>query len=93
MNMKIKKVALITSLLVINSTTWAWACTVCKSNQPKGLENITHGEGPSGVVDLVIMWTAIVIVVITLFLSIKYLVKPGEYHSDHIKNFVIHEND
>lgn len=67
----------------------ALACQVCKAEQPAGLENITHGPGPSGWIDYFIMYSASVIVLITLYLSIKYLVKPKEDSPDHAKNIVM----
>ena len=65
------------------------ACPLCESKQPKGFENITHGEGPDGNIDYIIMYTAIVIVGYTLIMSIKYLVKPREKEKSHIKNIVL----
>lgn len=64
----------------------ALACDLCKKNQPKGLENITHGTGPTGHMDYVIIWSAIIIVFVALFLSVKYLVNPKETSPSHIKN-------
>lgn len=68
-----------------------FACELCKNNQPKGLENITHGTGPTGTLDYIITWSAIVIVSVTLFYSVKYLVKPNENNSDHIKNSILND--
>jgi hypothetical protein len=64
------------------------ACDLCKAKQPKGFENITHGEGPEGNIDYIIMYGAILIVGYTLFMSIKYLVHPKEKMDSHIKNIV-----
>lgn len=69
----------------------AFACDVCKENQPKGFENITHGAGPSGNLDLIIIWGAVIIVAFTLFYSLKYLIRPKENNADHIKNIVRNE--
>ena len=66
----------------------AFACPACKKNQPKGLENITHGAGPSGNLDYIIIWGVVIIVGFTLFFSLKYLIKPKENDPDHIKNIV-----
>lgn len=83
---------LFASILILLMTAYrAWSCPVCDSNQPEGLENVTHGTGPTGIVDFIITWTAVIIVGITLFLSVKYLVKPKEHRRDHIKNIVINE--
>ncbi len=69
------------------------ACPICKKNQPKGFEDITHGQGPEGNIDYVIMYSAIIIVGYTLIMSVKYLVKPKEKEASHIKNFVVNENN
>lgn len=76
-------------MLVTHQITFA--CELCKKNQPKGLENITHGTGPTGTLDYIITWTAVVIVSVTLFYSIKYLVKPKENNPDHIKNSILND--
>lgn len=67
------------------------ACEVCKKNQPAILKNVTHGAGPSGTIDYIIIWGSAIIVGITLFLSLKYLIKPKENKPGHIKNIVINE--
>lgn len=68
------------------------ACDVCQQNQPKVLQNITHGPGPSGTIDYVITWVAIVIVLITLWFSIKYLLHPQEQDPGHIKHQILSKN-
>jgi hypothetical protein len=70
----------------------ALACDVCKQNQPKVLQNITHGPGPSGTIDYAITWGAVVIVLITLWFSIKFLVKPREKDPGHIKHMILPQN-
>jgi hypothetical protein len=67
------------------------ACTVCGQNQPKPLRNITHGTGPQGNLDYVIIIGGIIIVSFTLFYSLKFLIRPGEKQPGHIKNIVINE--
>jgi hypothetical protein len=69
----------------------AWACDVCQKNQPTGFKNITHGAGPTGTIDYFIMGASVVIVIFTLYLSFKYLIKPKEGSPDHIKNIVKNE--
>lgn len=86
-----KKIALILASIFLLSSNFGFACDLCKKNQPKGLENITHGNGPSGTIDYFIIWSAIIIVGITMFLSIKYLIKPKENNPGHIKNIVKNE--
>lgn len=70
----------------------SFACELCEKNQPKLLKGITHGAGPTGTMDYIIIGIASVIVFVALFLSIKYLVKPREGNADHIKNIVLDEN-
>lgn len=74
---------------VLYSNLAALACEVCKKNQPAGMENITHGAGPQGNIDYIITWTAVIIVAVALYLSIKYLVKPREDNPDHIKHSIV----
>lgn len=62
-----------------------FACPTCERQKPKALQGITHGQGPDGSVDYIIMWGAILITVLTLFYTIKWLIKPGEQNKDHIK--------
>ncbi|AOR27936.1 hypothetical protein FORMB_08850 [Formosa sp. Hel1_33_131] len=70
-----------------------FACEVCKAKQPKGFENLTHGEGPQGNIDYFIMYSAAVIVGYTLIMSVKYLVKPKENNRDHIKNLILNDSN
>lgn len=72
-------------LIFLLASTAAFACPVCERNQPKVLKGITHGAGPEGNWDYVIVWTTVVIVLATLFFTIKWLVKPGEKSKSHIK--------
>ncbi|MDT7829491.1 hypothetical protein RQM65_12510 [Pricia sp. S334] len=83
---------IITTLFLLAYGPVALACDLCKENQPRGLENITHGAGPSGNMDYIITWSAVVIVAFTLFFSVKYLVRPKENDPDHIKNIVWDKN-
>ena len=85
-----KKVTLLTFLMLMAHQI-TFACEICQKNQPKGLENITHGTGPTGNLDYIITWTAVVIVSVTLFYSVKYLVKPKENNPDHIKNSILND--
>ncbi|MEM7375212.1 MAG: hypothetical protein AAF587_41845 [Bacteroidota bacterium] len=80
-----------TSLLLLGLLQQAWACDLCKRKQPDGLENITHGIGPAGMLDYVISYSAVALVLIVLILSIKYLIRPGETHPMHIKHIVLYE--
>lgn len=80
--------ALTLAMLLYNGLA-ALACEVCEKNQPTGMAKVTHGAGPQGNIDYIITWSAVVIVVVALFLSIKYLVKPKENDPNHIKYSIV----
>ncbi len=86
-----KKILLTISLFIIQIPVLL-ACDLCQKNQPEILKDVTHGQGPQGQWDYVIIWVAIIIVAITLFLSIKYLVRPREDDPAHIKNIIVNPN-
>lgn len=82
-----KKEWLLTFLLLALKAN-ALACTVCKSQQPKFTQGITHGTGPESNWDYLIIGTAIAVVVGTLIYSIRFLLKP-ERNRNHIKNSIL----
>lgn len=84
-----KRILIISVILLAALPSGLWACEVCQNNQPKILKNITHGTGPQGNTDYIIIWSAVVIVAATLFLSIKLLIRPKEAAPDHIKNITM----
>ena len=86
-----KKLVTTLAILMLNVPALL-ACEVCKKNQPKILQNITHGAGPTGTLDYIITWSAVALVTFTLVLSIKFLLRPGETGSEHIKNVVLNTN-
>lgn len=66
------------------------ACPVCERAKAKTLfGNITHGAGPTSNWDYVVVCITILAVILTLFYSIKYLIKPNENNTDHIKNSIL----
>lgn len=65
------------------------ACPVCERQQPKITRGLTHGTGPDSSWDYVIVAVIAIITVVTLFYSVKWLIKPGETNAQHIKNFII----
>ncbi|PSL28152.1 hypothetical protein [Chitinophaga ginsengisoli] len=67
----------------------ALACPACEKQQPKFLRGITHGTGPDSQWDYVIIVVTVVFVLITLFLSVKWLIRPDESMRDHIKTSII----
>ena len=67
------------------------ACPVCERQQPKVTMGLTHGAGPGSNWDWVIIIFMSIITLLTLFYSIKYLVKPGEKREDHVKQSILRE--
>ena len=84
-----KKLLFIVSLMVLGLSSPLLACEVCKTQQPKVVQNITHGAGPQAESDFIIIAIAIVIVLFTLVFSLKYLLKPGENSPGHVKRIVL----
>lgn len=65
------------------------ACAACEAQQPRILRGITHGTGPGSKWDIVIVCAAVIIVLLTLFYAVKWLVRPGERSEAHIKQFIL----
>lgn len=84
-----KRLSIIICTLFLLTVSPAIACDVCQDQQPRILRNITHGAGPQGTSDFVIITVAAIIVGLTLIYSIKYLLKPGEKSPDHVKNIIL----
>lgn len=71
---------LVLLILFFNQSVWAqWYCEPTSA---------TNGSSPQSnpMLDAIIIWVAVAIVLFTLFLSIKFLVKPEEKDPNHIKN-------
>ena len=81
----IKNTAVVFFLLLVN---FALACDACKLQQPKVTRDFTHGVGPRGDFDWIIVAVIAVITILTFVFSLKYLVKPGEHRPSHIKNSI-----
>lgn len=77
------------TLLAVLTAISGWACPVCEKNQPKVLQGISHGTGPQSNWDYVIVWAAVITVLATLFYTVKWIAKPGETGSLHIKRTVL----
>lgn len=76
--------------LILNIYTIAiYACPVCERNQPKLLKGIVHGKGPDSNWDYVSVWITVIISVVALFYTVKWLIKPGEKNKNHIKYSII----
>jgi len=77
------------SLLALLFNLPIWACEVCEKQQPAILKGISHGTGPQSGWDMPIIYVSGVIVLVTLFFSVKFLVKPNEGAEDHIKRSIL----
>lgn len=86
--MKVKQ-NITAGILTFLSTATLMACPVCERNQPKVLKGIVHGSGPDSQWDYLIIAVVAVVVVLTFFFSVKWLIKPGERNEDHIKRTVL----
>lgn len=78
-----RKILLLSSFMLIRVATMA--CEVCKKQQPEVLRGITHGAGPQSDWDYVIVGCTALIVVVSLFYAVKWIIHPGEKESEHIK--------
>lgn len=67
----------------------AIGCELCEAQQPKILRGITHGSGPQGNSDYVIVIVAALFVIITAVYAVKLLARPGERGPDHIKRRIL----
>ena len=65
------------------------ACEVCKKQQPKLLRGVTHGVGPQSDWEYVWVGSVIVVVLVSLFYSVKWIIHPGERERDHIKHSIL----
>lgn len=79
-------------LALVFTAMGTFACPVCEKQQPAVLKGISHGTGPQSNWDMVIIWATVVIVVLTLYFSIKFLVRPGEKSASHIKRFILNND-
>ncbi|MCC6288853.1 MAG: hypothetical protein IT249_13305 [Chitinophagaceae bacterium] len=67
----------------------AIACEVCERNQPAVLKGITHGSAAETRWDYLIVCSAIVIVLLSAFYCIKWVIRPGEKSDRHIKRVIL----
>jgi hypothetical protein len=82
-----KKIVLTLFFLILQAV--VFACPVCERQQPKALKGITHGAGPQQNFDYVLVGIMVIIVLLTLSYSVKWLIKPGEKDKDHIKYSIL----
>ncbi len=83
---------LILSVCLIMASLSSFACPACEKQQPSWLRGISHGAGPQNNWDMIIVWVTIIIVLLTLYFSIKFIARPGETSDAHIKRLVINND-
>ncbi len=83
----IKYLFIFIGILCVNTA--LWACPACEKQQPKITQGFTHGAGPESNWDWVIIAVITIITIITFIYSLKYLIKPGEKNTNHIKQSIL----
>ncbi|MDP9047054.1 MAG: hypothetical protein M3N14_02895 [Bacteroidota bacterium] len=76
---------------ILLSTLPAMACEACKQQQPKFLQGITHGAGPGGNWDYVIVGIMTIITVYSLYATVKCMIRPAEKDDQHIKRMILNQ--
>jgi hypothetical protein len=75
--------------ICISSYSAAKACDACKAQQPKFLQGITHGAGPTGNWDYIIVSIMVLITLYSLYALIKCLAKPENPEHQDIKKIIL----
>lgn len=65
------------------------ACPLCEKQQPSLLKGISHGTGPQDNWDYLIVIMMVIIVLLTLFYALKFILKPREMDKSHIKRVIL----
>ena len=76
-------------MFLLASPLASFACEVCDRNQPKLLKGIAHGAGPQSNWDYVSIGITTIIAVYALIYSTKWLIKPNENDTNHIKYSIL----
>ncbi len=84
-------IARFATLFFLASAGAAAACPVCERNQRGILKGVAHGAGPDSRWDYLIVGAVAVVVAVTLFFTVKWLIKPGETSGKHIKRMILSE--
>jgi hypothetical protein len=72
-------------ILIFLATSPLLSCPACEAQQPKLLRGITHGVGPQGDTDYIIVSVMVFITLAALWYSAKTLIRPKEDAPEHIK--------
>lgn len=78
------------TIVFLTASVSIYACPVCERAKAKtAFGSISHGPGPGTTLDYIAVWVSIAAVLLTLIFTIKFLIKPNEKNSDHIKNSIL----
>ena len=80
---------IIVALLLICTGIISRACPACEAAQPRVLKGLIHGSGPTSNWDYVAGIVTLLIVIVVLYYTIKWLINPGEQEENHIKRSVL----
>jgi len=86
---KVMKKYIISVILILFVQMSVICCPVCERNQIKALRGIIHGSGPESNWDYVGVVAIGILVVFTLIYTIKWLIRPGEKDTSHIKYSIL----
>ena len=84
-----KRSLLLAITLILRLT--ASSCPACSIGQPRILRGIIHGPGPENPLDYGFVLLALLIFGVTLFYSVKWLIRPGEPSVSHIKHSILND--
>lgn len=81
----------IISLLLLSAAGLTlYACPVCERAKAKIVfGSLSHGPLPTSNWEYVAVWIVVISVALTLFYSVKWLIKPSENNKDHIKYSIL----
>ena len=79
------------TVLMLTASLSAMACEACKKQQPKLLQGITHGAGPDGGWDYVIVVVMIIVTLYVLYATVKCIFRPLENNNEHIKRLILND--
>lgn len=85
-----KKYFFLVLMLIIDTT--IRACPACEKAQPRLFRGITHGSVPDSRWDYIIVCVAVIATLLTLVFSVKWLIRPGEADTSHIKHSILHHD-
>jgi hypothetical protein len=81
---------IISTLVLITTSLTPYACPVCERAKAKiPFGSLSHGPLPTSNWEYVAVWVVVISVALTLFYSIKWLIKPSENNKDHIKYSIL----